>query len=133
MSAASDVATVLHTAGIGTLGDTLFWGRGLTDTPDTQIAVQQYSGFSPEIAMTAVAGQVIAERPRCQIVCRAREYTVAEAQARLAWNALTNYGAAPGAGSLMHVTPVQSPFSMGPDEQNRWKVGFNVDCWIQGA
>ena len=129
MSAASDLATVLQTAGIGTLGDDLFWGRGLTDTPDTQIAVQQYSGFSPEIAMTAVAGQVIAERPRCQIVCRAREYTVAEAQARLAWNALTNYGA----GSVLYVSPVQSPFYMGIDAQNRCLVGFNCDVWIAGT
>jgi hypothetical protein len=132
MSAASDLATVLQTAGIGTLGDDLFWGRGLTDTPDAQTSVQQYGGLPPEMAMTDVIGKVIAERPRCQIVCRANEYAVAEAQARLAWSALTNYKATPGAGSVMYVSPVQSPFSMGPDQQNRWLYGFNVDCWIEG-
>lgn len=133
MPIAEDLATILQTASVGTLGDTLFWGRGLTDTPDAQVAVQAYGGMAPVRAMTATVGSVAAERPRCQVVSRALEHSTAETTARSAWTALTNYKGTVNGTVILDVSPVQSPFYIGPDDQGRSLVAFNVDVWVKGA
>ena len=130
MSAAKDVATILDTALSGfTVGTNLFWGRGLTDTPDTQIGVVTYAGGPPELAMTGDVGSAIAEMARVQVVSRAAAYQTAEDNAQLAWNALQNYKGTVNGNTILFVTCLQSPFSLGPDGRNLMQVAFNVEVW----
>lgn len=131
MSIPEDVATILDAAMSLTIGTDLFWGRGLMDTPDTQVSVQVYGGFAPMLAMTSSVGSAVAERPRCQIMSRAAAYATAESNAQAAWNALQNYKGTVNGTVYLNISSVQSPFWMGIDAQNRCLMGFNVDLYVQ--
>jgi hypothetical protein len=130
MSVALDIATVLDSAMALTVGTNLFYGRRLSDTPDTQVAVQVYGGLAPARTMTATVGSVIAERPRCQVVSRAADYATAETNAQLAWDALQNYKGTVNGNVYLDMTCLQSPFWMGTDGMNRCLMGFNVDIYL---
>ena len=128
MGAAKDIATIIADATDFTIGTDLFYGRSLTDTPDTQIATATYGSFPPDLAMTSTVGSAITERPRVQVVSRALAYDTAEANAQSAWNALQNYKGTVNGTNYLFTTCLQSPFFMGLDDNNRVKVGFNVEA-----
>lgn len=132
MAADKDIATILVNASVGTLGTDLFYGQGLSDTPDAQGACTSYGSAPPDLAMTATVGSAITQRPRVQVVFRGALTDgggdAAMAKAVSAWNALQNYKATVNGTNYLYVTCLQSPFYMGKDEQGRPRYGFNVEA-----
>lgn len=132
MPADKDIATILQTAGVGTIGTNLFWGQGLTDTPDAQGACTVYGSAPPDLVMTATVGSAVTERPRVQVVFRGALSDggglAAFNKARDAWDNLQNYKGTVNSVNYLYITCLQSPFYMGKDEQGRPLYGFNVEA-----
>ena len=128
MGFAVDIGTILQTASVGTLGVSLFVGRGLPDAPDDAVAVIQYGGAPPVLKMTTTVGATHMERPRFQIVARSLDYAAAETKARNAWNALHGYAGTVNGTIYGYIQALQSPFYMGLDSNNRCRVAFNVEA-----
>lgn len=95
---------------------------------DTQVAVYATPGMGAD----QVLGQnpPAAEKPRLQIVARAPEYEDAEALAQLCYNALSNLTDVTLSGHhYIRLEALQYPFDMGPDDNARRLIGFNVQVW----
>jgi hypothetical protein len=61
------IGTQLQTAGVGTLGSTLFLST-MPETPDACVAVYEYEGMQPDFTMGA--GLYAIQRPRIQVKAR---------------------------------------------------------------
>lgn len=131
MGLAADIAAVIDAGSSLTLGTDLFAGRGLSDTPDTQVAFVVYGSGPPDLAMTATLGSAVAERPHFQVLSRAATYATAETNAKAAWDALQNYKGTQGGTTFLYITCPQSPFYLKLDDQNRVILAFNAEAVIQ--
>lgn len=122
-----ELGTMLQTLGHGTLGETLFIYQ-LPDEPDACIALRGYEGREP---MWTHSGALPAfERQRFQLTARA--FTVGDAMtaAAAAWRSLLVIrNQAVGGGFYLAVQPLQSPFIVERDENNRWIAAANFEAW----
>lgn len=132
MPADKDIATILQTAGVVTIGTDFFWGQGFTDTPDIQGHATVYGSAPPDLVMTSTVGSAVTERPRAQVAFRGELSDgggeAARTKAQSAWNALQNYKGTVNGTNYLYITCLQSPFYMGKDEQGRPRYGFNVEA-----
>ena len=120
-----ELGTFLAAEGAGTVGTTLFYGT-LPDSPDNCTAIYEYGGEPPEGALGNLAVWNH-EAPHVQVRTRNTDY----ATGRLAIEAYFRAMAALVNRSLSGVYYIgaeclQSPFSLGKDENNRWHFAFNV-------
>lgn len=122
-----ELAARLASGGIGSVGSTIFVGS-LPATPDTCVALREYGGFPPEHTMGT---DFIYERPTIQIVARAgaEDYQAARTKAEncyalMAFTNLTISGV-----RYLRAEPLQNPFLLRRDDNNRWEIGFNVLCY----
>lgn len=121
-----DLALVLELAGVGTRGTDLFGSSSAQipagDGPITTITTTQ--GLRPTRNRE---GGTAYEEPAAQIVVRAKQVAVAEARARVAFNACMAVGGELVNGTwYLSITPQQTPFDAGLDPQGRARVVFNV-------
>lgn len=127
-----DLADVLSSGGIGTVGTTLFKGL-LPPNPPAVTAVFAYGGAPPVWGMAPGPGTSLAERPRAQIVCRDTSLDAAEKQARDAWLLLDGLQRTINGVVYHAVYALQSPFQLMRDENNRESVAFNVEIVRKAA
>lgn len=124
----TEVADFVASACSLTVGTNLFRGH-LPDKPDVCAAVYEYGGSSPEFVFGQSAPA--AEYPRLQIVFRgtARDYTTPRVLAETAYRACA--AAANGTlGSTRYFSllPLQPPFKLREDANDRPVIGFNVQA-----
>jgi len=129
MAAQSTAFTILSgTAGNMTKG----FMPDAAPAPDTCTALYETGGLPPTHTFsTAAYGTLYFENPRLQVLTRSSSYVTARDLADKAFKLLdgvTGTVLPTSAGSLyIDISAVQSPFSIGRDENNRHLISVNFD------
>lgn len=121
-----DLAVYGASNGLGTVGTSIFKGR-MPDAPDECLALIPYGGLASQQQYGSDALKW--EFPRVQVIARAsrHDYSTAQTMADEAYRAYAQIMAETVNGTFYHcVTPLQPPFSMGLDDNERPIVGFNL-------
>lgn len=119
-----EIGAYLVAQGRGTLATNLFLGY-LPTSPSTLIAVYEYAGAPPSRTMRNTTK---VENPRIQVVCRDASYSAAKATARSVWNDL-NVGTTMLSGTnYLAITPLQSPFLLKRDSDERVLIAANFEA-----
>lgn len=101
-----------------TLGTNLFLGRR-PDTPDTCVALYETGGTAPELVFGTNSAPPIETRG-LQVVARAAAYSTSEALCTDVWVALCLIdNEVLGSTRYLFADPVQSPFALDRDDQDR--------------
>jgi len=117
-----------------TMGTNLFKGFEHSKAPNTCTFIHEYGGRSPELTL-GNSSTPAWEYPRVQILDRSTDYQIARNAAEKWYRLLMNQtnttlkptSSATGA-RYLDITPVQSPFYVGTDENNRHEVACNYEC-----
>lgn len=128
MALLDDIATVLVGGGIGltiTSGTTGNLCLGML--PDSPVACGSLVEYEGEGLMRRMddAGQ-LTERPRVQFMWRDTDYNTGLAQIRAAWKLcdVTNFTI--NTTFYQRLEPLQAPFALGRDDNDRWLFAFNM-------
>lgn len=99
--------------------------------PDTLVTLYETGGLPPTHTFTTGGGTLYFENPRLQVLVRSSAYTTARNLADKAYVLLDSiaHTVLPTTGGTMYlsVSAVQSPFSIGRDENGRYLVSCNFD------
>jgi len=126
MTVALELATYLASQGVGTLDDTLFVGRE-PDAPDTAMAVLEYPGGPLDYTHDLT---IRYEHPRLQLWSRSVLYSEARANAEAMYGALLLVvNQALSGVRYLRVTPLQPPFVLQRDANERTVCIFNAECF----
>ena len=126
-STLQEIGALLATAGVGTVGTSLFLGY-MPDQPDACGAIYEYGGERAELGFGVPGVQF--ENPSVQVVFRAgpQEYAAPRALAETAFRELAEVQATTLSGTrYLIVRPKQSPFEMKRDEAERVYIACNFD------
>lgn len=129
MSVLTELGSVLQTAGVGTVGTSIFLS-GLPMEPVTAVGLMEYGGAAPQWTFNQIAW----EQPRVQVQVRSVSgYAAARTLARQAWDALAAIRNQSISGIwYMQVAMLQSPFMLTRDEHSETVTFvFNVEVWKQ--
>ncbi len=110
----------------GSSGGNVFVSQVPDSAPDTSVTIYETGGIGPYFGLTS-SGPVV-ETPGLQIVCRSTSYAVARANAELIYSTLytpTNTTLTGSTTIYLSITPQQSPFDMGRDDNGRHRVTCN--------
>ena len=121
-----EIGTRLATAISGTLGTNVFQGM-MPPTPDVCAAVYETGGLGG-IEVLGTAG-ITFEQPRVQVVFRGNvdDYASARTPAQTAFNNLKTIQTEHLSGTRYDLTTMmQQPFALGPDENGRPRIVFNI-------
>lgn len=126
-----DLADVMSSNGLGTVGVTIFKGA-LPSTPDACVALLgPYGGLPPVWTMSAgpaSGGRPQVERPRVQVLCRDTRYDAAEQKAVAVRFAIDGLGGFTKNGvGYKSVFMVQEPFYFERDANNREIFAANLE------
>lgn len=110
----NEIGSYLEQKGIGVVGNDIFFAQ-VPENPDDIIAIFETGGFEPELLFDKVI-----EYPTFQIWVRGLDYETARSKIQAIFELLSgNTEIYP----LIHA--MQSPVSLGQDEQNRWEFSCN--------
>jgi hypothetical protein len=99
----------------------------LPPTPDACLALIEYGGAAPDFTLPATTG-IATEHPRVQVLSRALTHVAARASAELAYKALAKVANQTlTATRYLRVEPLQSPFLLTVDANNRPVYAMNVE------
>jgi hypothetical protein len=134
MALLDDLASYLQTAGVGTVGSSIFKGLlplddPYTPVPDLVVALIETPGFAPFHVHDAAAPDF--EQPTVQVLARGEplDYAGARAKAQEAFVALDGlHNQTLGSTTYLWVTAMQSPFYLHSDELLRPIIAFNLRC-----
>lgn len=128
MATRDEIADFLEDAGVGTVGTSLYKGQ-MPATPNVCGAVLDAGGLRPEYVMGST-GTISTERPKLQIRFRGEpgDYATPRGRAETAYRALAAVANQTiNSTRYLSITPVQPPFTLNRDQNNRFEVGFNVE------
>ncbi len=113
-----------------TLGTNLFLGK-MPETPDLCVTIYETQGSAPTMTFGATAIEI--DRPNLQISVRASrdDYPTARDLAqtlRTLVSGMINVSA--GGVTVMRTQPTGSVYTLSPDNLERPRVVFNVDCLV---
>lgn len=131
MAILDEVATLLQTAGVGTVGSTIFKHALPLDHPATDasppiIGLIEVPGLSPVRAHDSKW-----EQPVLQVAVRGAPagYAAARAKAQDAWNALDGVTNQALSGvQYLSIEALQSPFFLRTDDLGRPVIVFSIRC-----
>lgn len=131
---ADDVMTLIAGAGLATEGTDLFTGA-LPASPDAVTVVAETTGRMPEYIFSQ--GLPGIERPRIQIRTRgaANDYEAPRIQIERVYQLLAQRGHETVSGGARYLTwaPIQAPFAMGQDKNERWIFAVNLEVWKEAS
>jgi len=110
----------------GTAGGNVFVSQIPDSAPDTSVTIYETGGIGPSFGFAST--EPLFETPGLQIVARSTSYATARANAESVYQALYAPVNASLTGSTtyyLRVTPQQSPFDMGRDDNGRHQVVCN--------
>lgn len=126
MSLLDEIGAYLEQNAIGKRGIDLFLSK-LPASPDAAIAVIETGGTGPDYVLGQ--SQPTYENPSFQVIVRDKSYKSAREKAGRVWDLLARVANLPlGAGRYLQIVPVQSPFDLGPDENQREQVVANYEA-----
>lgn len=114
-------------------GSTADWGifsGFMPPLPDRAVAIFESGGRESVRAMSESAGKTPAERPRVQVLVRGQpfDYQQARLKANDVFKVLDQLGETTvNSTRYLWMAAVQSPFSLGQDENNRPEIACNYD------
>ena len=119
----AELGAYLATEGVGTVGTDIFYGT-LPATPEACVALFEYGGIAPEHNLGTTALRY--EMPRVQVLTRHGTYLTGIKKAQ----DVTNAFAAIANSTIsevyyLHVEPLQSPFLLDRDQNDRWIFACN--------
>lgn len=120
MTLVADIATILASAGVGTVGTDIFYGS-MPPSPDNCVCIYQYAG-SPSLAEGI-------DRPGVQVRIRNTSYANASSKATDVHDALHTYANTLLNGTYyMQILANQYPEGLGVDDNDRhiFVVNFSV-------
>lgn len=121
----AELGAYLATEGVGTVGTTIFYG-GLPDSPDNCLALLEYGGRAPEHDLGTTA--LRHEYPRVQVLTRNTVYLTGIKKAQDVTHAFTAVrNTTLSDVGYKGIDPVQSPFSLGQDNNGRWVFACNYE------
>ena len=128
-----DIADLLSSGGIGTVGSTANWGiftGRRPDFPDKVVSVFEYGGAGSLHAMASGAGLAVAERPRVQVVVRSNAYSTGRTKANDVFRLMDGLRERTINGvTYKWAAAIQSPFLMARDENDRALIACNYEVW----
>lgn len=127
MSFLDELAARYVAQGVGVLGTSILLSNKavVPDTDSAVLTITETGGTSPERSQNAVTTPAY-QRPRAQILARAKSYQAARALAKAAYDASFVRNTALSGTFYRELDPVQEPFDMGLDANQRARVAFNV-------
>lgn len=136
MALLDEIAAKLVALGVGSITApiTIFLGS-MPASPDACCAIYETGGIAPEMGFGSAG--IRYETPAVQLLFRgaAFDYVTPRGLAQTAYEGLSAVEAATlsaGIGetsAFYHwIHPMQAPFSLGPDENQRHRIAFNVLC-----
>lgn len=123
-----DVMAQLVLQSVGVIGTSIFSGLRAVIPPTGDgpfITVVPTGGLSP-VKVHNDGGAVRYERPGAQIIVRAKSFDVAMTRAYAARNALSFANADLNGTFYLGMCPAQEPYDIGPGDDGRARVVFNV-------
>jgi hypothetical protein len=121
-----EVAQLIQAAGHGTLGVDIFLYQ-MPDTPDTCVALREYGGGEPVYVHSRI--NPCYELPRFQLVARAPSIPDARLLAHQVWITLQQIkNVSLGGTFYQRLQPLQSPFIIERDNNDRWVAGANFEA-----
>ena len=124
-----DLLAYLHQLGVGIQGQTLFAGGFPLAIEAEGVALLESSGLAP--LETHDDKGVAYEQRGLQVLSRALDYNRAALLIRQAFDALVPLkNVVIGATDFLAVVPRQSPFHIGPDENERQMFSVNFDVVV---
>ena len=127
---AEDIVYLEEAAGVGTFGATIFaTSKSVIPKGDGPfLSIRETGGTSPLRTQNSVAVPAY-QRPSAQLVARASKPVDAKSMARAAYNALVGVRNRMVNGVYYReINPVQEPFDIGLDAQERIQYAFNVNA-----
>ncbi len=128
MAFLDDLGTLLVLSGVGTLypGGNIVLGE-LPSDPAEVLSLVETPGIGGEKVMEDPGTSY--EFPRAQLTARGADYPSGRALIGSAWTALNGIVNTPIGGSqYLKVEPLQSPFFLKRDENDRYIFAFNVEA-----
>ena len=125
-----DLASLIEGGGIATFGTDLYAG-GLPETPEEAVALIETAGREGK----HVFGQALPaiEYPRVRIVARGtpNDYETPRNTIEAIYQLLVQRSAETVAGGARYLSwdPIQPPYQLGKDKNERWMLGFNVEVY----
>jgi hypothetical protein len=126
MSLLDDIADVLSSGGLGTVGTTIFKGI-LPSTPDVAISLYETGGGPNVHAMAAGPGTALAERPHLQVVCRHPRTDGAKQAAQRTVQLLDALSRSINGIAYRSVYALQAPFFLQTDAGDRVEYAVNFE------
>lgn len=129
---AEDIMLLLTTAAVGVANTNIFLSSQspVPLGPGPYLSIHETAGFPPERLHTDDSGRLNAaayERPGAQILVRGMDYVAARAMSRAAFNALDgHYNETINGTWYREIQALQRPFDIGPDDNKRVRVVFNI-------
>lgn len=124
------IGNALQTAGVGTLGSTLFLST-MPETPDACVAVYEYEGMEPDFTMGT--GLYAIQRPRIQVKARGlrEDYPGTRDKANAARDALSAVINQTLSGvHFIRISPSGSTMPLGLDQNDRPMVVVNFQVMM---
>ena len=118
MTMCSDMAAALVTAGVGTIGTTIFYDGYAPDAVNTCASLNQYSGDSP---IAVLGDPFLAERPGLQVVTRS---LVCDTALDLAYSVMHALGVRSDCDARSH------PMYLGQDAKMRHMYSTNYNTLL---
>ena len=126
MGLLDDVADVLSSGGVGTVGTSLFKGA-LPSTPDAVVALFETGGPGPIHAMAKGPGTALVERPHVQVLVRDARADAAKKTAQDANELLDALERTINGVKYLSVYAIQAPFFLTRDETGRVVYAVNYE------
>lgn len=131
MAVLDSLGTYLQTAGVGTLGTSIFLTQ-FQDTPDTAVCLFERQGFDP--VHTFGAGVTYGDRPLIRVLCRGprNDYPTARQKAEAVRAALGAIRAQTLSGIKFEcVLDATGIYPMGRDKEERPIIAVDFTAWVQ--
>ncbi|MGA9772361.1 MAG: minor capsid protein [Blastocatellia bacterium] len=111
----------MHAQDLGAVGTDIFLGSE-PDAPDACVTIREYGGEKSEYTL----GPTVAyENPRIQIVCRAKDYLSARTKSEAVHRAVDQAELSLTGVHYLRIEPLQPPFPIGRDGNDRFLIAFN--------
>lgn len=105
-------------------GVTPVYRGAMADQPDSAVVLYEYGGAAPEFQHDGLAW----ENLRLQAVSRDRSYLTAYTRSRQVFDLLCGKANITiSGGEYLWIAPIQSPFSIGPDLNQRALIAINFE------
>lgn len=124
MALLEDLVTALEAANLGTFGNNIFVGW-LPHAPAAAMALYETGGQPPSYIHQALTPAII--RPSVQVMVRDTEYATGRERMQDAYDALCALS------SYLFVSPLQEPFSLGRDADDRPLFAVNFSITMLGG